>query len=143
MDEYVVEEKGAFGKVLDFFVFLSVFIVTIFLVLEFVIERKEVGISLEELNTMYLYVGSFVFLVFAVDLGRLKKESPSWSFFFKAHWLDILATIPFGLFGPQMFEITKLARLNKLLRLSKVAKEFKAASHLRKEAGRYKKKNRV
>lgn len=153
LDEYFVEEKSSADKLLDFLVFLAVFAVTIFLLIEIFASR--INIDIVRLSEVYFYVNIIVFIIFAIDLVRLRKESQNTSDFFRNNWLDILATIPFGLIasglGPT-FEILKLAKLTKLTaiskvqkvsRISKIGKEFKAASHLKKESENYKKKHRL
>jgi len=155
IDEYFVEEKTSWDKLLDFLVFIAVLVVTIFLILELVGESGKAGIDLVKLRDIYFYVNFIVFLVFVADLIRLWVESDGMKEFFGNSWLDILATIPFGLIavaaGPS-FEILKLAKLTKLTsvskvskvsRISKISKEFKAASHLKKESEEYKRKHRL
>ena len=155
IDEYFVEEKTSWDKFLDFLVFIAVLVVTLFLILELAADSKAVNIDLEKLRDIYFWVNIGVFAVFLVDLVRLRNESDSWGDFFKNSWLDILATIPFGLIaaasGPS-FEILKLAKLSKLTsvskiqkvsRVAKISKEFKAAAHLKKESDDYKKKHRL
>lgn len=154
IDEYFVEEKSGFDKLIDFLVFLAVFAVTIFLILEILAQSGRTSLDIMRINEIYYYVNIVVFVIFAVDLVRLWRESDGVSDFFKHNWLDVLATIPFGLIaqvGPR-FEIlkwTKLAKLTyatklqKVSRVSKVSKEFKAASHLKKESDDYKKKHRL
>jgi fumarate reductase subunit D len=148
-DEYFVREKSNMDKVLDLLVFIAVFVVTIFLILEIV---QPAGIfDSEKISSIYLYVEIGVLIVFVIDLVRLWKQSPDTKHFFKTGWLDILATIPFGLIGPlstiKGFGLLKWARvagrLTKFSRASKITKEFKAASHLKKEGEEYKKKHRL
>lgn len=157
MEEYFVEEKSMFEKVLDFLVFLSVFVVTIFLLLE-VFGYSGGSTNLEDI---YFYVNIVVFIIFAVDLVRLKMKSSGWKDFFVHNWLDVLATIPFGLIAYGLsgikpdsvaFEVLKLTRLSKLStlgklqkasRISKISKEFKAASHLKHESEEFKRKHRL
>lgn len=148
-DEYFVKEKSSMDKVLDLLVFIAVFVVTIFLILDIV---KPAGMfDPEKVSSIYIYVEIGVLIIFLADLLRIWKESPDLKHFFKTGWLDILATIPFGLLGPlanvKGFGILKWARvagrLNKFARASKITKEFKAASHLKKEGEEYKKKHRL
>ncbi len=154
-EEYFVQEKSSMDKFLDFLVFIAVFIVTIFLLLEIFGESGKISIDMVKLGEIYLYVNVVVFLVFLADLIRLWYESDGAGDFFRNNWLDVLATIPFGLLaqglGPT-FEILKLAKLAKLTtvskiskvsRVSKIGKEFKAASHLKKEGAEYNKKHRI
>ncbi len=163
MDEYFVEEKTKQGMVLDFLVFLAVFVVTIFLILEILGLSGKTGIDPVKINEIYLWVSVVVLVIFVVDLIRLRHESASWSEFFKHYWLDVLATIPFELIALGLgwaadvqgaskfailkwFRVTKLtgaARLSKVSRISKIGKEFKAAAHLKKESEEYQKKNRL
>jgi len=161
IDEYFIEEKSTLDKVLDFLVFIAVFVVTIFLILELMASSGNLGIDIIKLTEIYFWVDIGVFIIFLADLIRLKIESDSWGDFFKNNWLDVLATIPFGLIGGLMaggksakagFEVlkltriqklTKLSKINKISRVSKIAKEFKAASHLKKESENYKKKHRL
>jgi len=154
MEEYFVEEKSNFDKLLDFLVFIAVFAVTIFLILEILAGSGKTSLDLEKINDIYFTVNIFVFAIFVVDLIRLYKESTGMKAFLKGNWLDILATIPFGLIAQGMvsFEVLKLARVSRLLkltrvqkvsRISKISKEFKAASHLKKESEEYQRKHRV
>jgi len=156
IDEYFVEEKSVFDKILDFLVFIAVFVVTIFLVLDVMASAGTVDVG--ELNSVYFWVDIVVFVIFFVDLVRLRYESASWKQFFSNNWLDVLATIPFGLFaaigsGTKVSKVStgilKLARLprlfsmSKIAKVSKIAKEFKAAAHLKKESESYKAKHRL
>lgn len=150
-DEYFVQEKTGMDRLLDFLVFLAVFAVTIFLLLEIFSEAGKTSIDFESLSEIYFYVNIVVFVIFFADLIRLWIESNSAKDFFAHNWLDVLATIPFGLIanGLVTFEVLKLARLTKVLRIqkisriSKISKEFKAASHLRKEGNEYRRKHRL
>lgn len=155
IDEYFVEEKTSLDRLLDFLVFIAVFIVTVFLILELVGESGRVDFDLNLLRDIYFYVNIGVFVIFTIDLIRLWNESDSGKDFFANNWLDVLATIPFGLIaaaaGPS-FEILKLVKLTKLTaaskiskvsRITKISKEFKAAAHLKKESDAYKKKHRL
>ncbi len=154
-DEYFVEEKSSIDRLLDLLVFIAVFVVTIFLILEIMGESGKMSIDVTLLREIYFYVNLVVFFIFALDLLRLFRESSDVTDFVKRNWLDILATIPFGLLataiGPR-FEILKLVKVEKLLKaarvsrvskVSKLSKEFKAASHLKKESDDYKQKHRV
>ena len=159
IDEYFVEEKSVFDKILDFLVFIAVFVVTIFLVLD--VMASSGAIEIGELNSVYFWVDIVVFVIFMVDLIRLRIESTSWTQFFSNNWLDVLATIPFGLLaalasGSKISKVStgilKLVRLPRLLsvvkmskvaKVSKITKEFKAASHLKRESENYKKKHRL
>jgi uncharacterized membrane protein len=153
MEEYFVEEKTSFDKLLDFLVFISVFAVTVFLVLELVAESEKTSLDMAQINGVYIYVNIIVFIVFLVDLIRLWNQHTGFSDFIKHCWLDVLATIPFGLLvGSPAFEILKWARVSrlgtiskaqKLSRVSKISKQFKAASHLKKEGDEYKRKHRL
>jgi len=156
MDEYFIEEKTGSDRFIDFLVFLAVFVVTIFLLLEVGANAKIGSLNLANINHIYYYVSMVVFTIFVVDLVRLYRESKDFKTFLKGNWLDIFATIPFGLLaGGASFEILKLAKLEKLTKLSKVAKlnkaskiskiskEFKAASHLKKESAEYQRKHRL
>lgn len=154
MEEYFVEEKTTWDKLLDFLVFIAVFVVTIFLILEIIAGSGRTGIDIVQINAIYFYVNIIVFIIFAVDLVRLWNRHDGAKDFFKHCWLDVLATIPFGLIagvGAQ-FEIlkwtrvarlTSLGRVQKISRISKISKEFKAASHLKKEGEDYKRKHRL
>lgn len=153
MDEYFIEERSAWDKLLDFLVFVAVFIVTIFLILEIVASSGKTGLDLVGINEIYFWVNVVVFVIFSIDLMRLWKQHNGFKDFMTYCWLDVLATIPFGLLvSSPTFEIlkwTRLARLNalskaqKISRISKISKEFKAASHLKKEGEEYKKKHRI
>ena len=155
MDEYFIEEKTTYDRILDFLVFLAVFVVTIFLILDVF----RIVIGLEE---VYLWVSVIVLIIFLIDLVRLRQKAENWGDFFKHSWLDIVATIPFELFALLLagvdpstanrfailkwFRITRLARGAKLAnvaRVSKITKEFKAAAHMKKESDKFKEKNRV
>ncbi|MDA3855437.1 MAG: hypothetical protein PF569_04210 [Candidatus Woesearchaeota archaeon] len=150
-DEYFVQEKTGIDRLLDFLVFLAVFAVTIFLLLEIFSETGKTSIDFDSLSGIYFYVNIVVFIIFFADLIRLWIESNGPKDFFMHNWLDVLATIPFGLIanGLVTFEVLKLARLTKLLRvqkisrISKISKEFKAASHLKKEGDEYRRKHRL
>jgi len=162
MEEYFVEEKTSFDRFLDFLVFIAVFVVTIFLILEFVATTGKADLDIITLSQTYYWVDWVVFVIFFVDLVRLRVESLNWSDFFKHYWLDVLATIPFGIImsyiGPAkdltfgMTNALKWARAGKLAaatkiqkisRVSKIGKEFKAAAHLKQESDDYQKKNRL
>lgn len=161
MDEYFVEEKTMGEKVLDFLVFLAVFAVTIFLILEILGVSGKTGIDPVKINDIYYWVNMVVFIIFAVDLVRLWKHAEGAKDFFAKNWLDVLATIPFGLIAtwigtldPQsptfavlkmsrLSRLTKASRLQKISRISKISKEFKAASHLKKEGEEYQRKHRL
>ena len=156
MDEYFVEDKTAIEKTLDLLVFVSVFIVTIFLVLDLL------NVDFQVIDKIYLWISVFVLIVFLLDLIRLWKNSYGFKDFITHSWLDILATIPFELiayvlsianpgtvaaFGIlkwfRFHKLSKLSRLQKISRISKISKEFKVASHLKRESSDYKKKNRL
>ena len=155
IDEYFVEEKTGLDRLLDFLVFVAVFVVTLFLILELAGESRKFNFDLESLRNVYFYVNLVVFGIFMADLIRLWHQADSVKDFFANNWLDVLATIPFGLIATAMgpsFEILKLAKLSKLSsaskmskvsRISKISKEFKAAAHLKKESESYKKKHRL
>jgi len=97
MDEYFVEEKSSYDKLLDFLVFVAVFIVTIFLIGEIFAEAGKGGINLTNLNNIYLWVNFAVFGIFFLDLIRLWNKSSGFGDFMSHNWLDVLATIPFEL----------------------------------------------
>lgn len=162
MDEYFVEEKSNADKLLDFLVFLAVFVVTIFLILELLGMSGRTGIDVTQLNKIYMWVNIVVLVIFSADLVRIYKEAGSFKQFLKTGWVDILATIPFGLIGLllgtvsdlvapfnaamkwiRVARVSGIARLQKASRISKISKEFKAASHLKKESEEYKKKHRL
>jgi magnesium-transporting ATPase (P-type) len=154
MDEYFVEERSMWDKVLDILVFLAVFAVTIFLILELFAYSGKTGLDLTKVNSIYFYVNVAVFLVFSLDLIRLWNRHDGFKDFMAHCWLDVLATIPFGLIagGGTAFEVLKLTRVSKIAllskaqkasRISKISKEFKAASHLKKEGEEYKRKHRL
>ena len=155
MDEYFIEEKTAYDRLLDFLVFFAVFVVTIFLILDVF----QIATGLE---SVYLWVSVVVLTIFVLDLVRLRQKADSWKDFFAHSWLDVLATIPFELLAfalasvdpatASKFGILKLVRLQKLTRagklaqvsrVSKISKEFKAAAHLKEESEKFKEKNRV
>lgn len=153
MDEYFVEEKSSFDKFMDLLVFFAVFIVTIFLILDLLENAGK--FSYKNLENIYFYVNIVIFAIFFVDLVRLKKASSGWKDFFKKNWLDVLATIPYGLLGMafanlQVLNVLKWGRvvsmsskLSKVSRAAKIGKEFKAASHLKKDSDEYKRKHRL
>ncbi len=161
MDEFFVEEKSGMDRLLDLLVFLAVFAVTIFLILEIVAGSGSTSLDIESINNIYFYINIVVFLIFFADLVRLYKEADGTKDFFIHSWLDILATIPFGILaamfstvdpGTVWFQILKWTRFSKLnaigkaqkiSRVSKISKEFKAASHLKKEGEEYQKKHRL
>ncbi|MEC8339068.1 MAG: hypothetical protein VXZ40_00455 [Nanoarchaeota archaeon] len=161
MDEYFIEEKTSADRLLDFLVFVAVFVVTIFLILEILGLSGKAGVDLTSVNNIYFWVNIVVFVIFFADLVRLWKKSHGFKDFMSHNWLDVLATIPFELialglallpstvaaFGIlKWFRFTKLARtaaLARVSRVSKVSKEFKAASHLKKEGEEYQRKHRL
>jgi len=161
MEEYFVEERTGADKFIDFLVFFAVFAVTIFLILEILAQTNKTSLDIVTVNGIYYYVNMVVFAIFVVDLIRLWIESSGPKDFFKNNWLDILATIPFGLIASALagisqsspaFEILKFLRvakvaqvqkLQKISRISKVSKEFKAAAHLKRESDEYKRKHRI
>ena len=156
MEEYFVEEKTSYDKLLDFLVFIAVFVVTIFLLLEIFSGAGVIGLDLESINGIYLYANILIFVIFSAYLVRLWKESDGAKDFFKNNWLDILATFPFGLLAGSLGAVNnvlKITRASKLIstasklqkgsRISKISKEFKAASHLKKEGDEYKRKHRL
>ena len=110
MDEYFIEEKTSMDRLLDFLVFIAVFAVTIFLILEIVASSGKSDLDIVKLNEIYNYVNWVVFAIFVADLIRLRKESVNNKEFLKNNWLDILATIPFGIIAQAgaNFEILKL-----------------------------------
>ncbi len=156
MEEYFVEEKTTWDRVMDVLVFLAVFVVTIFLILELFGYSGKAEVDVGTLNSIYLYVNLSVLIVFALDLFRLWKKSSGAKDFFSKNWLDVLATIPFELlalalalanpttvaaFG--LLKWLRVGQLAKVSRVSKITKQFKAASHLKKEGEDYKKKHRL
>jgi hypothetical protein len=162
MDEYFVEEKTAYDKLLDFLVFIAVFVVTIFLIAELFGVAGKGGIDVTSVNNIYFWINFVVFGIFVLDLIRLWKKSSDFKDFMANNWLDVLATIPFELlayalgnvpveatskFGIlKMIRLTKLtgaSRITKISRISKISKEFKAAAHLKKEGEEYKRKHRL
>ncbi len=156
MEEFETKSETLYEKILDVMVFIAVFIVTAFLMLEFLIMQSEkIGVSIEQLNSVYAKISVFIFIIFALDLYRLRKKSKDWKIFFKYCWLDILATIPFGLMGSRVFEITKIVRLNKIFkltraskitkisRIAKISKEFKPIANFERESLNYSKKIRI
>jgi hypothetical protein len=161
MDEFFIEEKSSMDRLLDLLVFLAVFAVTIFLILEIVAGSGSTSLDIVAINEIYFYINIIVFIIFFVDLIRLWKEADGAKDFFSHSWLDILATIPFGLLaamfstiapGSAWFQILKWTRFSKLSnlgkaqkisRVSKISKQFKAASHLKKEGEEYQKKHRL
>ncbi|MFT4244093.1 MAG: ion transporter [Candidatus Woesearchaeota archaeon] len=155
MEEYFVEEKTMYDRILDFLVFLSVFMVTIFLILE-------IFQIVDGLTQVYLWFSGVVLVIFSLDLIRIKQRHDTWKEFFHDAWLDILATIPFELIALafanidprtasqlailKWFRVTRLSRtgqLQKVTRTSKVTRQFKAAAHMKDETENYKEKNRV
>jgi hypothetical protein len=155
LDEYFVKEKSSMDRVLDFLVFIAVFAVTVFLILEIMAQAGK--FDLAKINSIYLYINIGVFIIFAADLIRLWHESATPKEFFKKNWLDVLATIPFGIMGQVFQQLTafnvlkwakagrlaSMTKVQKLTRASKITKEFKAASHLKKEGEEYKRKHRL
>ena len=158
MDEYLVEKKSSGEKFLDVLVFVAVFLVTIFLILE-LLGR---GLNISGNAELYLWISVFVFVVFIIDLIRLGRHSKGFGDFMSNNWLDVLATIPFELIAlglghvdPQTLQafgvlkwsrfhkLSKLGKLQQMSRVSKVSKEFKAAAHLKREGERYKKHNKL
>ena len=155
MDEYFIEEKSAWEGTLDLLVLLSVFTVTIFLILDII------GLG-PELDKIYLWISVVVLIIFALDLVRIWKRSNGFKDFLSHGWLDILATIPFELvaygiaglrpetvaaFGLlkwfRFHKLSKIGQLQRISRISKISKEFKAAAHLKREGEEYKRKHRL
>lgn len=162
MDEYFIEERSGYDRLLDFLVFIAVFIVTIFLILEIIGGAGTAGLDPERVNEIYFWVNFGVFAVFVLDLIRLWRQSENVKDFFQHNWLDVLATIPFELLAlafagipassAQKFgilkwvrftKLTRAGKISKISRISKISKEFKAASHLKKEGEDYKRKHRL
>ncbi len=161
MEEYIVERRSKYDVALDIAVFLAVAVVTVFFILEIIPTRQPI-IDVVELNKVYMWVNVVVLIIFVLDLYRLWTRSSSVSEFFKKNWLDILATIPFGLITYsltpagaaanysasansffKLARLSKLERFSKVSRISKISKEFKAAAHLKKESEKYKQKHRI
>lgn len=164
MEEYFVKEKNVWERTLDLLVFFSVLVVVIFLILE-LLGTPITSIDMVALNDIYFWVSIVVLIIFAIDLVRLWRESDGMKDFVDHNWLDILATIPFGLIGLalgtyidrgalqgpfqgvlKLFRISRLsglARTQKVTRVSKIGKQFKAASHFKKESEEYQKKHRL
>lgn len=144
------QNKPMYDKILDLLVFIAVFVVTIFLILE-VLPARQSPVDTALLNNIYMWVNLVVLVIFVADLLRIWSEAEGFGHFLKEGWLDLLATIPFGLIGYALggslglggLSILKIARVEKLMKASKIGKEFKAASHLKKESEEYKKKHRV
>lgn len=156
MEEYFVQEKSGWDRLLDFFVFVAVFVVTIFLILELLGYSGKTSIDVDKVNQWYFWLNFAVFGIFVLDLIRLYKQAASFKDFLKNSWLDVLATIPFELVAWALgvnaktvsaFGLLKWIRAERILsrvaRISKITKEFKAASHLQKESEEYKKKHRI
>ena len=161
MDEYFIEEKSSFDKFMDLLVFFAVAIVTIFLVLEILGISGAANLSVVKLDVIYFWVNIVVFIIFVADLVRLWQHSNGGKDFFKHNWLDVLATIPFGLIAFYLggidpkspaFAILKwlrvarlsgISKLQKISRISKISKEFKAAAHLKREGEEYQRKHRL
>ena len=162
MNEYFVEEKSTYDKTLDLLVFLAVFVVTIFLILDVFSWQEGIGIDPQELAQIYFPISFVVLAIFVLDLIRLWKESQGPKDFFQHSWLDILATIPFELIAWALMQIPpgtvaafgilkwfrfarigRAAGIARAARVSKVSRQFKAASHLKKESEEYKRKNRL
>lgn len=152
MEEYFVEEKTTFDKIMDVLVFLAVFVVTIFFIVEILANSGKLALGLERLAQIYMPIDVIVLVIFTVDLVRLYKKAEGLKDFLLNSWLDILATIPFSLIlgsggtGTQVLKLAKYSRLSKLSqvsRASKVTRQFKAASHLKKEGEEYQRKHRL
>lgn len=154
MDEYFVESKSGFDKLMDFLVFIAVLAVTIFLVLEIIGSSGVVtSINADKVNNIYFYANIVIFAIFFVDLVRLWRASSGAKDFFSHNWLDVLATIPFGMLatlanysvlnGLKWARVLRFTKLQKASKISKISKEFKAASHLKNESEEYQKKHRL
>lgn len=162
MEEYFVEEKSSFDKIMDVLVFLAVFVVTIFLITELLGFSQASDIDPVAVNNVYFYVNIGVFAIFVIDLIRLWKKSENAKDFFTHNWLDVLATIPFELIAYfvasipaesaaqvgilkwfRFAKLTRMGQMQKISRVSKITKEFKAASHLKKEGEEYQRKHRL
>jgi len=75
MDEYFIEEKSTFDKVMDLLVFLAVFVVTVFFILDVLAMSGKASLNIITLNTQYFYVNLVIFVIFLVDLYRLWNKS--------------------------------------------------------------------
>ena len=146
-EEFYFEKKPWYEQLLDILIFISVFIVTIFLVLEILVSIKDVGISEEALDSIYFPFAIGILIVFSLDLIRLYRSSKSFSEFLSTYYLDIIATIPFGLifsspFG-ELLKAFRVFRIAKLSRIAKISKEFKGIAILKKKSDNYNKNNRI
>ena len=156
MNEYIVEEKSMWDKVLDVAVFLAVFMITIMLILDITgnggILVYDPDGSIDS-NILFLIVSFIVLFVFLLDLMRLWFESSDVKDFFHSNWLDIFATIPFELIAIFVLAtspttiaavgLLKWVRIARLGRVSVISKEFKAAGHVKKDGETYKRKHRL
>ncbi len=75
LDEYFVQEKTSMDKLLDFLVFIAVFVVTIFLILDIIAASGKSSIDFEQLQAYYLWANFVIFVIFLADLIRLWAES--------------------------------------------------------------------
>ena len=150
MEDYFSQGKKRWETVLDILVFLSVFVVTIFLFTEIL------GLESEAIR-IYMWINMAVLTIFTIDLYRLWRRSYGFKDFLTNNWLDILATIPIELIALavtsdigsvaqlgiikwfRVQKLTRLGQISKVSRISKLAREFKSAAHLKKKSEEYKK----
>jgi hypothetical protein len=156
MEEYFVEKKTSYDRLLDVLVFLAVLVVTVFLILDILASAGKIALSQAKLAQIYYPIDIVVFIIFVLDLVRLWKEAANYKEFLIKNWLDILATIPFGLLLQVNSPLTQIvkwgrvakmgsgaAKIAKASRVSKIGKEFKAAAHLKSESEEYQRKHRL
>lgn len=100
----------------DTFIFFTVIVVLIMLVIELTFD-------ISESKKLFIAFEWAVFMIFAIDLNILYKRAESFKEFFKKSWLDIIATIPFALIATVPYGI--MFRSAKILRLIKIFKSMK------------------
>ena len=127
------DKTNVYDVILDLFFYISLFIIFIFLILEVSINKIDIGLTIFQLNEIYFYLSFFILVIFILDLIRLYKQSGDFISFLKTSWIDIIATIPFGLvLGQPMFEFLKILRATKLTRFSKISKLLKETKTISK-----------
>jgi hypothetical protein len=140
MEEYYLEEKDNFRTIINILLFISIFLVLIFILIDILGFFIDFSLTEQEINNIYFPIGIFILIIFIIDLYLLEKESKNVKEFLKNNWLDILATIPIGLIGggpvTELLKIFKIQKLMKFTRLGKIIKSFKVISQIKKNSSK-------
>jgi hypothetical protein len=138
MEEYYLEEKDNFRTIINILLFISIFLVLIFILIDILGFFIDFSLTEQEINNIYFPIGIFILIIFIIDLYLLEKESKNVKEFLKNNWLDILATIPVGLIGggpvTELLKIFKIQKLMKFTRIGKIIKSFKVISQIKKNS---------